>query len=343
MKTPFITVGIASYNYDAYLRAAFEAIKRQSFKDYEILYADDGSTDNSVETIETFIKENPEMRIRLIKGENIGLMGNKQRLIDNAQGVYLMLCDADDWMDDNCLETLSSAAKMTDADRIVSEIRNVNGDTGKKMYVQSFSRQPSKWCEALHHGALYKLSVIKDNNIRMPNMLPDDFLFITRFNIFSKSTSFVRNSVYNWRLHSRSESHKCWQENRHRGANLLKNILMFLTDFEKEFNGILEKEDIEDIQLALVKNYCYYCIKDISATEPISKAREEFQRINRLIQDSVPDYNRLIYKKKLYSSPFRPSIHVTICLLSFLDQIQLLFPALMVFGTMNRLTKRHSL
>lgn len=65
---PFITIGITVYNYSKYLQKGFDAIKRQGFKDYEIIYSDDCSTDNSCEIIERFIKENPSMNIRLIRG-----------------------------------------------------------------------------------------------------------------------------------------------------------------------------------------------------------------------------------------------------------------------------------
>ena len=52
---PYITIGIASYNYGKYLRRAFEAIKRQKFRNFEVLYCDDGSTDESVTIIQSFI------------------------------------------------------------------------------------------------------------------------------------------------------------------------------------------------------------------------------------------------------------------------------------------------
>ena len=48
MGTPFLTIGIASYNYAKWLMIAFEAIQRQTFKDFEILYCDDGSTDEDL-------------------------------------------------------------------------------------------------------------------------------------------------------------------------------------------------------------------------------------------------------------------------------------------------------
>ena len=91
-KKPFITIGIASYNYAEYLPKAFEAIRRQKFTDYEILYCDDGSTDDSLAVIRGLIADHPEMQIRLVAGENGGIMTNKNRILENARGEYLMRC-----------------------------------------------------------------------------------------------------------------------------------------------------------------------------------------------------------------------------------------------------------
>jgi len=66
-REPFITIGIASYNYANYLTEAFEAIRNQKFRDFEILYCDDGSTDESVEIIKGFIRDNPDLQIRLVE------------------------------------------------------------------------------------------------------------------------------------------------------------------------------------------------------------------------------------------------------------------------------------
>ena len=78
-REPFITIGIASYNYANYLPEAFEAIRNQKFRDFEILYCDDGSTDESVEVIKGFIRDNPDLQIRLVEAENQGIIANKNR------------------------------------------------------------------------------------------------------------------------------------------------------------------------------------------------------------------------------------------------------------------------
>lgn len=336
-KQPFITIGIASYNYARYLRQGFEAIRQQHFRDFEVLYADDGSTDDSVGMIESFIRDNPDMAIRIVKGHNIGVMGNKQRLIDNARGTYLMLCDADDWMDIDCLEILASAAMETGADRVVSQIRNINGISGKIMYVQSFPKHPSKWCETLHHGALYKLKVIQDNRLSMPDRLPDDFLFITHFNIYAKNTYFVHDSVYNWRLHPES----AWQKNRHdnswRGYKLTLNEIDFFLFLQKEYYDYVSERDIEDLKLYFVKNYCYYLINDISSIQPWKKARKEYNKLKGLMLNSIPHYQWLVFKRWVGNSPFRPSLHMELCVLCFLETLRCLFPSLMAFGCVTKM------
>ena len=342
-RQPFITIGIASYNYAKYLTEAFEAIKRQKFKDFEILYADDGSTDESVSVIESFITENPNMTIRLIAGENIGLFGNKQRLIDNAHGKYLMLCDADDWMDDDCLEILAEAAFRTNADRVVSEIRNVDGDKGKIMYVQSFPKNPSKWCEALHHGALYKLSVIRDNQIKMPKSFPDDFLFITRFNLYAKSTHFVRKSLYNWRLHSISESHRNWENNQWRGVSLLRTIEHTIRKLDVQYRNNLTKQDFEDLKLFMFKNYCYYCIKDISSINSFDRAFKEYDGMRNIIRTHFPECMHSLFSRGIKFSPFRPKIHFVVALSCLLEKVHLFFPMLRIYGILMRVGHRHSL
>ena len=91
-RAPFITIGIASFNYAKYLPEAFEAIRNQKFQDFEILYCDDGSTDESVEIIKGFMQDNPHMQIRLVEAENGGIVANKNRILDHARGKFLMVC-----------------------------------------------------------------------------------------------------------------------------------------------------------------------------------------------------------------------------------------------------------
>ena len=205
-KKPFITIGIASYNYAEYLPKAFEAIRRQKFTDYEILYCDDGSTDDSLAVIRGLIADHPEMQIRLVAGENGGIMTNKNRILENARGEYLMICDADDWMDDNCLQVLGETARRTGADRVVSSAKEVDDD-GRVVNTFPISDPPSKWAYFVHHGVLYRRSVLEEHHIRFSeSCYPDDFYLAEWFNVYAKKTVFCKEQVYNRLVHASSTS-----------------------------------------------------------------------------------------------------------------------------------------
>jgi len=90
---PKITVLMPVYNGENYVREAMESILNQTYQYFEFLIIDDGSTDKSVEIIESFIDE----RIRLVKnGQNIGLIATLNKGLDLASGKYVARMDCDD-------------------------------------------------------------------------------------------------------------------------------------------------------------------------------------------------------------------------------------------------------
>ena len=83
------------YNSRDYLKEAIESILNQTFKEFEFIIIDDGSTDDSVEIIRQYASNDP--RIILIENElNIGLAGSLNKGIKRATGKYIARQDADD-------------------------------------------------------------------------------------------------------------------------------------------------------------------------------------------------------------------------------------------------------
>lgn len=327
---PFITVGIASYNYSGFLPKAFEAIKRQKFTDFEVLYADDGSTDNSVSIIEGFIANNPNMDIRLVKGENVGVLGNKNRIIEHARGKYIMFCDADDYMDDGCLETLAGAAKENDADRVVSQIRNVDGD-GRLLHIQDFPVSPSKWTNALFHGALFRRSIMIDNDIRLRE-LPDDYMFVTVFNFFARKTAFVEKAVYNWSIRATSTGRAISVNSPFVGIPSLENVVKL---GKSTFDRLNDDIDRCGILGEAVKRYYSYFL----SMAPQLKLKELFSfydRLHSIISGGFPEYrsfSRCCTKK---TTPLRPFTHKVVALMIFVESIHMMKPFIAVFKLVTK-------
>ncbi|MCI5207526.1 MAG: glycosyltransferase [Candidatus Electrothrix sp. ATG2] len=91
--TPKVTVLMAVYNGEEFLREAVDSILEQTFSDFEFLIVDDGSTDDSTVIIESY----RDHRIRLVSNKkNIGLTKSLNKGLHLSQGTYIARMDADE-------------------------------------------------------------------------------------------------------------------------------------------------------------------------------------------------------------------------------------------------------
>lgn len=100
MNNVSFSVCIPNYNYAAFLGMTIQSVLDQTYPAYEIIIADNASTDNSVEVIKSF----KDSRIRLIKNEiNIGFGPNLDIATEQAKGDFIILLSSDDIMKPNAL------------------------------------------------------------------------------------------------------------------------------------------------------------------------------------------------------------------------------------------------
>lgn len=90
---PKVTVLMPVYNGAPFLRTTLESILAQTFSDFEFLIIDDGSTDSTVEIIQSF--QSPRIRL-LSNPKRLKLSGALNRGLDEARGTYIARMDADD-------------------------------------------------------------------------------------------------------------------------------------------------------------------------------------------------------------------------------------------------------
>ena len=95
MKQPLVSVMMPCYNAAESLPWALGSMLAQTYTRWELIVVDDGSTDGSAAAIEAL----GDPRIRLIRfPENRGRPHARQAALDAAQGEYLAMLDADDWI-----------------------------------------------------------------------------------------------------------------------------------------------------------------------------------------------------------------------------------------------------
>ncbi|MDQ0966187.1 glycosyltransferase involved in cell wall biosynthesis [Flavobacterium sp. W4I14] len=105
-----VTVLMSVYNSDQYLDKAINSILTQTYKDFEFIIIDDGSTDQSIEICKRFAQA--DSRIVFIEnGKNLGLPKSLNNGILLAKGKYIARQDADDYSAPNRLEIQLKFAK----------------------------------------------------------------------------------------------------------------------------------------------------------------------------------------------------------------------------------------
>jgi GT2 family glycosyltransferase len=93
MTAPAVSVVVTSYNYGRFVGAALESVRAQTAGDFECIVVDDGSTDNSIAVVETFLSDR---RFRLVRQQNRGVSRARNVGIDSAAAPFIAFLDADD-------------------------------------------------------------------------------------------------------------------------------------------------------------------------------------------------------------------------------------------------------
>lgn len=102
--TPVISVIIPSYQHAKELPACLESLFAQTFKDFEVILVNDGSTDRTDEVVRPYLD-----RITYIAQENRGGNAARNRGAKEAKGSYLLFCDADIMMERDFLGSCLAA------------------------------------------------------------------------------------------------------------------------------------------------------------------------------------------------------------------------------------------
>lgn len=116
--TPLVSVTLATYNVDEYLKQSLDCIINQSLKEIEIICIDDGSSDKTLEILTEFA--NKDDRINVIsKPINEGLAAARNESLKLAKGKYVIFVDGDDLMDLNLIKKAYELAEFEKSDIVI--------------------------------------------------------------------------------------------------------------------------------------------------------------------------------------------------------------------------------
>jgi len=141
LKSPKISVCIPTYNYEKYISQAIDSVLSQTFTDFELLIADDCSSDSSDEVIKCYTKK--DSRIKYIRHQkNLGMVENWNYCLRQARGKYIKFLFGDDFLvSAQALEKMYSVMEADASVSLVSSARMIVDDKSVKTDVWSYSNK----------------------------------------------------------------------------------------------------------------------------------------------------------------------------------------------------------
>lgn len=175
-----VSIIIPVYNANKYIEATVKSVIEQSYKNWELLLVDDGSTDGSTETINRIVKEDNTNRIIALFPPKHGSAAKARNYgLENAKGRYIAFLDADDlWEKDKLLKELTFM-KEKNAGFVFSgyEFADADGNgTGKVVKVP----ETLNYKQALKNTTIFTSTVLLDTEkidrelIKMPEIKSED-------------------------------------------------------------------------------------------------------------------------------------------------------------------------
>lgn len=130
-----ISVIMPCYNAGKYIKEAIESVLNQSYKDWELIIVNDGSTDDSLSVAESF----SDKRIRIFSQPNSGACVARNKGIELASGEYLKFLDADDILEKDCLKNQIEQIKTLKENQVpFGDYDNID-ESGKEISAFTFS------------------------------------------------------------------------------------------------------------------------------------------------------------------------------------------------------------
>ena len=124
-----ISIIIPVYNGEKYLARCVESLISQTYKNLEIIFLNDGSTDDSLNILKKY--KTKDNRIVIVDKKNTGVSDTRNIGITRATGKYICFCDCDDLYATNYVETMHKTAKKYNADIVKCNYQVI--DTSNKL------------------------------------------------------------------------------------------------------------------------------------------------------------------------------------------------------------------
>lgn len=202
-----VSIIIPVFNVERYLRRCLESIAYQTFRSFEAIIVNDGSTDGSQRIIDEFVQEYPSL-FRCICIENDGVSNARNVGLQCAGGEYIAFIDSDDYADPHMLEFLYSKAMEENSEIVIGGYireskhrKNKILPNGNQLFPVSVAENREVLCGITPYiwNKLFKKSMIMNHKITFQRLrIFEDMVFTYQCLLVADRISAVDIPIYHY-------------------------------------------------------------------------------------------------------------------------------------------------
>lgn len=309
-----ISIIIPVYNAEKLIDKCYQSIISQTFTDYEVIFVNDGSSDNSLQMLNEICDKYPNMKV--ISQENQGQAVARNVGIQNAKGDFVTFVDIDDYIHEDLLRKLYEKQLQTNADIVwcnaflekngevigTLDASKLNSDNGIKEYILN---NAGPWRK------LIKKSIIIENDLYFPSIrFYEDLAVVPAWGLFANSISYVEDPLYYYVLHEGSTMHQTKYNKK------LECIFDCMDNVSYQFNKNNDSDKYDqEIEYLYIDHLLHAASLRFFA---FHEGKELLKKINNIMKDRYPNWNRNVYYKN------KPWKYKLVCQLFYREKYSIL-------------------
>ncbi len=298
MNKVLVSILVPVYNTSKYLHQCMTSLINQSLTNIEFICINDGSTDNSLDILKEYAKN--DSRIVIIDKENTGYGHSMNKGLLKAKGKYIGIVESDDFVEDIMFESLYNTAKKEKVDVVKSNFYKYKNFKGEECIKEEILRE----CEynrvfnpiqnqnifqvqGCIWSAIYNRDFLLNNNIyfnETPGASFQDISFNIKVWSTAKKVILLKDAYLKYRVDNQNSSVKSPSK-----------IFCVYDEFEEVYKFLNNKEEIKSkIKDSLLKlKYRIYLENYYRVTSVF-----EYSALSRLKEELIKDYKFIIEAKK---------------------------------------------
>lgn len=293
-----ISVIVPVYNVEAYLERCVESILQQTYAHFELILINDGSTDSSGQICDHLASQYENIKVYHI--ENAGVSNARNMGIQLATGSWVTFIDSDDFVTQDYLATLASAAEGLNVGFVIAPLHHIKN--GIVTDLPSHSEKTELWSteETMKEllmttrtsffpvAKLFKRDLLVDEKFNTNYHLAEDALFLTELLLKTRcSCVFIDKPVYYYD---------------HREGSATTSVNRHVFDTIEVYQQIIAQvsQAFPNLKYELINRECWSYITVYDKI--IFTSREEYQKEKAELRNWIVQHRREIWKDAYFTT-----------------------------------------